>query len=288
MTFDSFIETAWNDHGDHADAVAERLAGSLGLIAEAANVAPYARLVTHVYGEHLAQWQQGVDLLARIAALPASTGAAERALLARNQATLRYAGGDADALAPLGSEDRIVALATAASAFAALTRFGDALDAYETAVRQAGDGLPAGSPAIRALAVGGNNLAAALEGKATRDARETAGMLAAAQSGLVYWRQAGTWLEEERAHYRLARSRLAAGDAAAAADAAQACVDVCAAHDAPPFERFFGYAVLAIAHRAAGRAEPAARAKAQALAEYERVPEADRTWCATELAELAG
>ena len=66
----------------------------------------------------------------------------------------------------------------------------------------------------------------------------------------------------------------------------QECVDVCTAHDAPPFERFFGHAVLAVALRGAGRPEAAARAKAQALAEYEQVPEAERTWCATELAEL--
>lgn len=286
MSFDEFIAAAWNDHADHAEDVGARLAGSLALIATPAQVAPYARIVTHVFGEHLAQWQRGVDLLAAIGALPVAAGEAERALLARSSAALRYAGGEHDALAPLGREDRIAALATVASAFAALARFGDALDAYEAAVHEAADGLPAGSPAIRALAIGGNNLASALEGKAARDARETAGMLAAAQHGLVYWRQAGTWLEEERAQYRLARSRLAAGQAAAAAEAAQACVDVCVAHDAPPFERFFGHAVLAVALRAAGQPEATARAKAQALAEYEKVPEGDRPWCATELAEL--
>lgn len=287
MTFESFIDTAWHDHADHADDVAQRLAGSLALIAEPAQVAPYVRLVTHVYGEHLAQWQAGVDLLAAIAALPASAGAAERALLERNRATLRYAGGDAQALAPLATADRIVALATVASAYAALARYPDALAAYESAVAQAADGLPPGSPAHRALAVGGNNLASALEEKAARDARETAGMLAAAQSGLVHWRLVGTWLEEERAQYRVARSQLAAGHAAAAAEAAQACLDVCANNDAPPFERFFGYAVLAVAERAAGRADAAARAKAAALADYERVPADERPWCAKELAELA-
>lgn len=286
MTFDSFIETAWNDHAEQADGVARRLADSMPLIVEPAQVAPYARLVTHVYGEHLAQWQAGVDLLAAIAALPASAGTAERTVLARSSATLRYAGGDGDALASLDGGDRIVALATVASAFAALSRFGDALDAFETAVASAAAGLPAGSPAIRALAVGGNNLASALEEKPARDARETAGMLAAAQAGLVHWRLAGTWLEEERAQYRVARAQLAAGHAAAAAEAAQKCIDVCAAHEAPPFERFFGYAVLAVAQRAAGRAEAAAQAKAAALAEYERVPADERSWCAKELAEL--
>ncbi|MFO1413795.1 MAG: hypothetical protein U1F10_07795 [Burkholderiales bacterium] len=284
MTFDTFIAAAWNDHGDHPEAVAQRLAASLDLVADTPQVVPYARLVTHVYGEHLAQWPQGVALLDRIAALPAAGGATERAALARQRAALRYAAGEPDALAGLGGEDRIVAVATAASAFAALNRFRDAIDAYESALALAAPGLPDGSPAVRALAVGGNNLAASLEEKTERDARETAGMLVAAQNGLVYWRRAGTWLEEERAQYRLARSRLAAGQPAAAAEAAQACVDVCVAHDAPAFERFFGYAALAVALRAAGRAD--ADAKARALACHGQVPEAERHWCAKDRAEL--
>ena len=73
-------------------------------------------------------------------------------------------------------------------------------------------GLPPESPAIRALAVGGNNLAAALEAKTDRDPTETRGMIDAAEGGLKYWKQAGTWLEEERAEYRLARSLLQAGE----------------------------------------------------------------------------
>jgi hypothetical protein len=287
MSFQQFIETAWSDHADHADAVAQRLTASLAQVEEPAQVAPYARLVTHVFGEHLAQWQDGLAVLAALRALPAAAGPVEQALLARNGAVLRHGHGDADAVAALGREDRIVALATASSAYAAQKRYAAALDAYESAEREAEGGLPAGSPAVRALAVGGNNLASALEEKAVRDARETAGMVAAAQSGLVHWRQAGTWLEEERAHYRLARSLLKADRAADAVGAAQSCVDVCLAHDAPPFERFFGYAVLSLALRGSGRGDEAARAKAQALAEYEQVADDERTWCAADLAELA-
>jgi hypothetical protein len=74
--------------------------------------------------------------------------------------------------------------------------------------------------AQRALAAAGNNLAAGLEEKPDRDAAGTAGMVAAAQAGVECWRRAGTWLEHERAEYRLARSLLAAGQAADAAMAA--------------------------------------------------------------------
>ena len=45
--------------------------------------------------------------------------------------------------------------------------------------------MPDGSPALRALAVGGNNLAATLEEKPDRDARETRGMVDAARAALT-------------------------------------------------------------------------------------------------------
>ena len=34
MSFDAFLETAWNDHADRPDEVAARLASSLGLVTD--------------------------------------------------------------------------------------------------------------------------------------------------------------------------------------------------------------------------------------------------------------
>jgi hypothetical protein len=286
MTFDAFIETGWNEHAERTQEVARRLADSLAMIETPAHVAPYARLVTHVYGEHLGEWQRGIGVLEAIGMLPPSAGEAEAAVLARNLAVLRYGSGNRGSIDGLAVEDRIAVLATAASAIAGRLGYRDAIAAYEAALQLAAAGLPDRSPALRALAVGGNNLAAALETKPGRDAEETRGMLVAAEGGVHYWQLAGTWLEEERAHYRLARSRIAAGLAEGAAASAQRCLDVCAAHDAPAFERFFGYAALALAQRGAGRHDAAAAARREALAAYERVPEDERAWCAQDLAEL--
>lgn len=287
MTFDAFLETAWNDHGDRPDEVAERLATSTTVIAAAGHVAPYARIVAHVYGEHLGAWQRGLDLLQSLRALPAAAGdAAAEAALARAIATLRIASGDEAAAAAFAGEDRVSVLAAVAAMLAGRGDFGRALAAYGDALAHAERGLPDGSPALRALAIGGNNLAAALEGKRDRDAAETAGMVAAAEGGLTYWRRAGTWLEEERAHYRLARSLLAAGRAPDAVRQAQACCSVCAEHGAPAFERFFACAVLAVAQRAAGNADGFAAARDEAKRQYAQVPADERQWCAGDLAEL--
>src|SRR4029434_10490739 len=95
----------------------------------------------------------------------------------RSIAVLRFCAGDASVLQALGRDDRIVVLATASSAFAEQKAYRRAIDAYDEALALARDGIADGSPALRALAVGGNNLAAALEEEPDRDKQENRGML---------------------------------------------------------------------------------------------------------------
>ena len=287
MTLEQLIEQAWNDHADSPRTVADRLAAALPSVTEPQHVAPFARIVTHVYGEHLGEWARGIALLEALRGARGYTGAPEvGGFVTRSVATLRYAGGDASALASLSADDRASALATAASAFTGREDFERALDTYAQAVALA-PGLPRGSIAFRALAIGGNNLAAALERKSPRDEAQTQGMVAAARGGLEFWRIAGTWLEEERALYRLARSLVAAGQPLEAVEMGKQCAQICIDHDAPPFERFFAYAVLAHALRESGRADDYAGMREEALAWFDRVPQEERQWCESDLAELA-
>ena len=95
MPFDAFLEAAWNDHGDRPREVADRLAASLDVVAAPEHVAQYARIVTHVFGEHLGEWARGVGLLRSLRELPAfdRSPAAEGAV-ARGIGALRYAEGD--------------------------------------------------------------------------------------------------------------------------------------------------------------------------------------------------
>ena len=289
MTFDTFLETAWNDHGDRPQEVADRLAASLLVVEVPEHIPPFARVLTHVFGEHLGQWQRGIELLESLRVLPAFDGSAAVAgALTRSTATLSYAGGDGSALASLSTEDCVCVLATAASAFAGRNDFKQAIAAYTEALRLADSGFPSTSPAIRALAVGGNNLAAALEEKKDRDTSETDGMIVAANGALEYWKQAGTWLEEERAERRLTRSLLQAGQPLAAIESARRCVDVCNLNNAPAFEQFFGHAVLALAQRDAGDANSFEASREHALAFFERVPPDEQQWCGATVNELRG
>ena len=113
-------------------------------------------------------------------------------------------------------------------------------------------------------------------------------MLSAAEAALLYWKQVGTWLEEERAEYRLSRSRLQAGDASAATRSAARCVAVCDRNDAPPFEQFFAHSVLACAHRAAGDGASFDAHRQAALRHLSQTTDGERPWCENERKELEG
>ena len=287
MALDDFLKDAWRDHGDDPQGVADRLQNSTHLIGSVPDFAPYARLVTHVFGEHLMQLQQGMALLATLRNLAAFDGSAEAAgPLVRSIATLQFAGGDVQALAALSDEDRVSALAGASGIFMGRNEFDLAAQTLDQALLIAQREWPAQSPVYRALAVAGNNLAIALEEKIDRSHQQTQAMLVAAQTGLTYWKLAGTWLEEERAEYRLTRCLLQAGDAKGATESAQRCLVVCQGKDAPAFELFFAHAVLALASRAVGDTSGFAVSRDAALRCLDQVSEEDRTWCKGELEEL--
>lgn len=286
MDFDSFLNQAWDEHATHATTVAERLAAQgPARVIEEAQVVPLANLVHHVYGEHLGRWAEGLALLQQLAAHPACTGTAVEAL-ARFQASLALSEGRADERAAMTPSDRIRVGALAAANLAerdtprASALFGEALAEAEHA------GLDAADPTNRALAVTANNLACTLEEKTSRSAPEVALMISAAQAARRFWALAGTWLETERAEYRLAMTWLQAGDPALARHHAQQCLAIVQEHDAPALERFFGHEALALAEAAAGNARGRAAALAQANEAFAALDEADRGWCRPTLEKL--
>jgi hypothetical protein len=289
MSIETFIETAWKDHADRPEEVADRLAGALASLQSPADVAPFAAIVTHVYGEHLARWDAGIELLRSLRAVaPNGTNPAATRAIDRSIAILQYTANASPPPADLSTEDQVIVLATSASALAGQREFGRAIDSYALGLRHAAPGLPPGSPALRSLAVAGNNLAASLEEKPDRAPCETQGMVAAAEGGLKYWRAAGTWLEHERAEYRLAKSLLQAGSQAEAILSAQRCLAICEANDAPAFERFFGHAVLAIAERHAGNGPAFESSRQRALEQYAMIAADERTWCEPDRRDLEG
>ena len=107
-----------------------------------------------------------------------------------------------------------------------------------------------------------------------------------ARTALSFWARAGTWLELERAQYRLAHTWIKAGDPAQARRHAQSCLDTVRQHDAPALEQFFAWEALACVERAAGDPLAQARAVQQARAVFERLTPEDRASCQASLDPL--
>lgn len=291
MDFNTFVGRAWHDHATDPTAVAQRLGDGLALVADEPQLARLAELAHHVLGEHLGDWRAGIAFIERLAALPAHApdGVAGQALrrCARSLALSEGPGGAAATLDELSPSDRIRVGAMAAANLAerdtgrAQRLLQDALDQAERS------GLGAADPMNRALAVTSNNLACTLEHKADRSPIERELMILAAQAARRYWERSGTWLETERAEYRLAMTWLQAGDPARSRQHAQACLDIVAANGSVALERLFGWEALGQVEHAVGDMVAHAQALDRAREAYAELDESDQVWCAASLEALA-
>lgn len=252
MDLGAFVQQGWMDHGGAPEAVFARLPDGIALVRDPGDAPKLAGLVVHVGGEHLGRWDAAIavldDLLRRdlpdddargvwrsIAALHRCAGRGRESAEAAERGRSGH---------PRPESDEVRILAVAASALAGQRRTTEAIAAFTRAVALAAYGPDASDPAARALAVTGNNLAAELEGHA-RTPDEDRLMLEAAEVARRYWAIAGTWLNVERAEYRLASVHVALGNRDRAAEHARACLALCDANDADAQERGYGEEMLA-------------------------------------------
>ncbi len=289
MDFDTFIDAAWDDHATDARAVALRLPDGMALAADEAQLARLANLAHHVHGEHLGEWREGAAFMQHLSTLAAFATEGESGQTVRRcVASLALSEGSNDVLDALSLSDRIRVGAMAAANLAerdtvrAMRLFQDALAQAEQG------GLGATDPMIRAIAVAGHNLACTLEEKTLRSAEERALMIVAAQASRRYWERAGGWLEVERAEYRLAMSWLLAGDTDLARAHAQACLNIVAANQGAPLERFFGWEAMGRIERAAADHDGHAQALAHARQAFAELDDSDQACCAASLEALTG
>lgn len=275
------IDQAWNEHADDAAGVALRLPSLLDRVAAEGDILALGHLAHHVYGAHLANWADGLKFMAALARGPGFDAQGRSGdALRRWRASLALAAGESDVRTTLAPGERIAVAALAA----ALLELHDIVRAtqflQEALAAAEATPLADTDPAVRALAVAGNNLAATLSEKAERSPGEHALMILAAETGRRFWARAGTWLEVERAEHRLALCWLAAGDAEAARRHALACLAIVDAQTpVPALERFFGHDALASAERAAGRPEAHAQSLAVMRACFEQLSADDQAWC---------
>ena len=285
--FKNRLSQAWHDHGDDPRGVALRLPQLLSWVQDEQNIAEFTGLTHHVLGEHLAAWSEGLALLEELRALPTFevTGPSGQSVM-RAAASLRLSQGSADVRPQLSVSDAVRVGAMAASNLAQhdtpramqLTR-----EVLASAAQATAGGLPDTDPMHRAVAISCNNLAATLEELAQRSDGQRELMLQAAQGARVQWAIAGTWLETERAEYRLALCWLKADNATQAMFHARACLAIVEANGAVAFERFFAGEALAIAAKALGDKVAFSNALDIARNAFAALSEDDRSGCQTTL-----
>jgi hypothetical protein len=283
MTFDQFVDQAWTDHAAQSPAVAERLKEYLPSVTGEEQIPKMAGLITHVYGEHLGRWSDGIALLEKLQSQADS--AENRNTVFRSISALRLAGGINDNVDDLMNSDQIRVLCLAGAALVGQKQIERASAYFNDALKLADEGLEDSDPAIRSLAVTGNNLAAQLEERKDRRPEETALMVRAARAALKYWLIAGEWQQHQGAHFRLSKSLLAAGSEAEALEEAMSCLAICKTHGAGPYDMFWANeAVASVIHVS----------KPSAYVDYlkymrecfDALGESDRPWCESRLKEM--
>ena len=288
MDFNTAMDQAWNDHADDPQGVTARWPALQALATDEPQIERLAGLMHHVHGAHLGEWQRGAAALQPLRALRAyrddgpSGATLRRALASLAACAGAPASGDA-----LSTSDRIRVGAMVVENLAAREPARAMGLLRETLAAAQRSGLPDNDPMHRAVAVASHNLACALEETTDRSADERALMILAAQASREHWERAGTWLEVERAEYRLAMTWLQAGNPAQARRHAQACLDIVAANDGAALERLFGWEALGLVERAAGDAAGHAHALAMARAAFAELSADDQGWCAESIDKLA-
>lgn len=299
MNLEEFVSLGWRDHATDAEGVFRRLPAGVDLVREPGHLTALAALVVHVSGEHLGRWTEGVEILESLERLPVFDAASrEGKFVVRSKAVLHRCAGNHDeearffAASRTGdgaaeASDRIRVLAVTSAAFLGQKRLAESRRDFEEALTLASYGPTSEDPAVRALAVTGNNIACELETRPHLTDDERSLMLRAAHAGRDFWLIGGGWMEAERADYRLAMSYIKAGDPATALTHARRCFAIIEENGSDPGEAFFAHEALARAQLAGGDAQASRHERDKMSTLLPGVAdESFRSFCAQELAKL--
>lgn len=243
MNFNDYLNEAWEKHQDHTEKVFNEFPQYFSLCEKDEDVLSLAHLITHVCGEHLGKWYDGIVLLETLLTEKPIT---DLSGFNRFKAILNLCADKNYSLAGFSDSDQARILASCASALTShkeLERAGRYLKKADLIVKEK---LKDNDPAIKAMAMTGNNLACSLEEKEDKGKEEIELMKTAAHIGRVFWEKAGTWLHLERAEYRLAKTYLNANEPDVAKTHAINCLSIIEKHGDDPLELFFAHEVLAL------------------------------------------
>jgi hypothetical protein len=272
--FNTYLNKSWKDHATNAQAVALTFNQGFELISEAPHVLAFSRLITHVMGEHLGQWQEGIVLLEK---LKSHKLCEDLSAVNRSIASLKLSAG-VEKPSSFSNSDQAQIYAVSASAMLSQKDLNLAKDYFLTALKMANN-LDPKDAANRALAVAGNSLSSGLEEQTNLTSEETELMLLAAQAGRKFWELAGGWLEVERAEYRLAAAYRKAKDLKQSLKHAQLCLEICEKNSASHLDMFFAYEANALTEKELGNSLDFEKARVKMAHFYSLLSEDEKSWC---------
>lgn len=286
MEFNQYLEQAWTDHATDALKVAQTFSKGISLIRKESEVADLAQLMTHVLGQHLAQFDSAIDWLKKLSRHNLATSPESQKFLQRLIVGMSLAAGKNSNLEEFSTSDRIRVLTTATNALSEQKDLEKIKFFFKSALDLAQTKLPEEDPAFRALAITGNNLAGVYSDRTLPAPEEMELMILGAEVARKYWEIAGNWLNVERAEYRLSQVYLKCGDLKRALEHAQTCIEISGANSAPPLELFFGYEALALVEKARSNQKGFEIAFKHAETYFHQLADADKTWCEKSLKAL--
>lgn len=243
MNFTNYLSNAWALHSINPKKVADEFKANFSLMNTDDDVMAISRLIVHVCGEHLGNWQQGIELLRK---LKNNATIKDKNEMNRLVAILDLGNNPNISIDKYSLSDRVIIYSTTAVALTSLGGTKNAAVLFSKACEIAQSDISAEDLANRSLAIASNSMACTLENKKERSQKETELMITAATMARKHWEMAGSWKEIERAEYRLSKTFIEAGDLELAQTHAEKCLEIILQNQSEPLEIFFVYEALAI------------------------------------------
>lgn len=276
MKFNEYLQNAWSEHSTDSKKIASEFKDHFKYMETDDDVMSMARLIVHVCGEHLGDWEHGISLLKK---LKNNATIKDKNEMNRNVAILNLGNFPDTKLDNFNHSDQCIIYAQTASALANLGGIKNADKFYRLACQLADDFLNKDDSAIKILAMSGNNIATNLELKKNRNEKENDLMLFSAKKAHLFWGMCGTWLEKERAEYRLGKTNLQLNNFEAAMTHADECLNIIISNKAPPLEAFFAYELKCLIHHAEKNKEAFSRSLDLMKREYDSLNIDEIKWC---------
>jgi tetratricopeptide (TPR) repeat protein len=282
-TFKEYLENAWSTHATEPKKIADEFKLNFNLMNSEDDVMSMAGLIVHVCGEHLGNWEQGIELLKK---LKNNAPIKDKEQMKRFVAILNLGNNPNISIEEFSPSDQIRICSGTSSALASLGGVKNAEKLFSKAVELAAN-ITKEDPANKALAIAGNGIATSLEEKESRKPNEVDLMILAAHTARKHWEIAGTWMEVERAEYRLSQTYLKAEQAVKSLEHAEKCLAIINENGDVPLELFFAYEALVLANKATNN-EIGQKSSIYGMEmAFDKLSEADKSWCKEILEKLA-